>query len=35
MKKRGWIGLNAFKGQGEIKTPDNKIVYEIFGKWNS
>ena len=32
MKKRGYFGLDAYKGIGQILTPDNKVVYEIDGK---
>ena len=35
LKKRGWIGLNAYKGVGFIKSADGQILYDINGKWNS
>ena len=35
LKKRGWIGTDAFKGEGVIMDNSNKVVYQIRGKWNS
>jgi len=35
MMKRGWIGLNAYKGVGEILKQDEEVAYTIEGKWDS
>jgi len=35
MKKRGWIGSNAYKGEGKIKNENGVTVYKVKGKWNT
>lgn len=35
LKKRGWTGYDAYKGEGKICNPKSKVVYKIKGKWNA
>ena len=34
MKKRNWLGANAYVGVGAIKDNEGNIVYSLNGKWN-
>ncbi len=35
LKKRGWTGYDAYKGQGKILDPKKNVVYKIKAKWNA